>query len=61
MLHFRKNVVPILLTPLGVGCAIGMELPSSMHWCLSVRYEVNQFEAVPDIPYQVGIRIIRML
>ena len=37
------------------------QLPILMACRLSVRYEVNQLKAVPDIPYHVDKRVIRML
>ena len=36
------------------------QLPILMACRLSVGYEVNQLRAVPDIPYHVGKRVIRM-
>ena len=32
-----------------------------MVWCLPVRYDKNQFRAVPDMPYHNDKRLIRML
>ena len=37
------------------------QLPMLMACCQSVRYEVNQLRAVPDIPYHVDKRVMRML
>ena len=37
------------------------QLPILMACHLSVRYEVNQFRAVRDIPYHVDKHIMRML
>ena len=37
------------------------QLAVSMACRLSVRYEVNQFRAVPDIPYHVDKHVMRML
>ena len=36
------------------------QLPILMACRLSERYEVNQLRAVPDIPYHVGERVMRM-
>ena len=36
------------------------QLPILMACLLSVRYEVNQLKAVPDIPYHVVKRVMRM-
>ena len=36
------------------------QLPILMACRLSVRYEVNQLRAMPDIPYHVDKRVIRM-
>ena len=36
------------------------QLPILMACRLSVRYEVNQLKAVPDIPYHVDKRVMRM-
>ena len=36
------------------------QLPILMACLLSVRYEVNQLRALPDIPYHVDKRVIRM-
>ena len=37
------------------------QLPILMACCLSVRYEVNQLRAVPDMPYHVDRREMRIL
>ena len=37
------------------------QLPILMACCLSVRYEVNQLRAVPDMPYHVDRRVMRIL
>ena len=37
------------------------QLPILTSCCLSVRYEVNQLRAVPDIPYHVDKRVMQML
>ena len=37
------------------------QLPGLMACLLSVRYEVNQLRAVPDIPYHIDKRVMRML
>ena len=34
------------------------QLPILMACCLSVRYEVNQLRAVPDMPYHVDRRVM---
>ena len=36
------------------------QLPILIACRLSVRYEVNQLKAVPDIPYHVDKRVMRM-
>ena len=36
------------------------QLPILMACRLSVRYEVNQLKVVPDIPYHVDKRLMRM-
>ena len=36
------------------------QLPILMACRLSVRYEVNRLRAVPDIPYRVDKRVMRM-
>ena len=36
------------------------QLPILMACRLSVRYEVNQLKAVPDIPYHVDKRVIKL-
>ena len=36
------------------------QLPILMACRLSVRYEVNQLRTVPDIPYHVDKRVMRM-
>ena len=36
------------------------QLPILMACRLSVRYEVNQLKAVPDIPYHVDKRVMRI-
>ena len=36
------------------------QLPILMVCRLSVRYEVNQLKAVPDIPYHVDKRVMRI-
>ena len=36
------------------------QLPILMACRLSVRYEVNQLKVVPDIPYHVDKRVMRM-
>ena len=36
------------------------QLPILMARCLSVRYEVNQLRAMPNIPYHVDKRVMRM-
>ena len=36
------------------------QLPILMACRLSVRYEVNRLKAVPDIPYHVDKRVMRM-
>ena len=36
------------------------QLPIVMACRLSIRYEVNQLRAVPDIPYHVDKRVMRM-
>ena len=37
------------------------QIPILMACCLSVRYAVHQLRAVPDIPYHVDKRVMRML
>ena len=44
-----------------VGNMSEKQLPILMACCLSVRYEVNQLRAVPDMPYHVDRRVIRIL
>ena len=47
-------------TPQEVGSMSEKQLPILMACRLSVRYEVNQLRAVPDIPYHVDKRVMRM-
>ena len=42
--------------PHDVGNMCEKQLPILMACCLSVRYEVNQLRAVPDMPYHVDRR-----
>ena len=48
-------------TPHDVGNMSEKQLPILMACCLSVRYEVNQLRAVPDMPYHVDRRVMRIL
>ena len=48
-------------TPHDVGNMSEKQLPIFMACCLSVRYEVNQLRAVPDMPYHVDRRVMRIL
>ena len=48
-------------TPHDVGNMSEKQLPILMAICLSVRYEVNQLRAVPDMPYHVDRRVMRIL
>ena len=48
-------------TPHDVGNISEKQLPILMACCLSVRYEVNQLRAVPDMPYHVDRRVMRIL
>ena len=68
----KKNVCVICIKgkghntePLGTSQEVGSisekQLPILMACRLSVRYEVNQLRAVPDIPYHVDKRVMRML
>ena len=43
-----------------VGSMSEKQLPILMACCLSVTYEVNQLRAVPDIPYHIDKRVMRM-
>ena len=48
-------------TPHDVGNMSEKQLPVLMACCLSVRYEVNELRAVPDMPYHVDRRVMRIL
>ena len=48
-------------TPHDVGNMSEKQLHILMACCLSVRYEVNQLRAVPDMPYHVDRRVMRIL
>ena len=48
-------------TPHDVGNMSEKQLPILMACCLSVRYEVTQLRAVPDMPYHVDRRVMRIL
>ena len=48
-------------TPHDVGNVSEKKLPILMACCLSVRYEVNQLRAVPDMPYHVDRRVMRIV
>ena len=48
-------------TPHDVGNMSEKQLPILMACCLLVRYEVNQLRAVPDMPYHVDRRVMRIL
>ena len=48
-------------TPHDVGNMSENQLPIVMACCLSVGYEVNQLRAVPDMPYHVDRRVMRIL
>ena len=48
-------------TPHDVGNMSEKQLPILMACCLSVRYEVNQLRTVPDMPYHVDRRVMRIL
>ena len=48
-------------TPHDVGNMSEKQLPILMACCLSIRYEVNQLRAVPDMPYHVDRRVMRIL
>ena len=48
-------------TPHDVGNMYEKQLPILMACCLSVRYEVNQLRTVPDMPYHVDRRVMRIL
>ena len=47
-------------TPQEVGSMSEKQSPILMACRLSVRYEVNQFRAVPDILYHIDKRVMRM-
>ena len=47
-------------TPHEVGSAAGKQFAIFMVWCLQVRYDKNQFRAVPDMPYHNDKPLIRM-
>ena len=48
-------------TPHDVGNMSENQLPIVMACCLSVGYKVNQLRAVPDLPYHVDRRVMRIL
>ena len=47
-------------TPQEMGSMSEKQLPILMACLLSVKYKVNQLRAVPDIPYRVDKRVVRM-
>ena len=47
-------------TPQEVGSMSEKQLPIYLACRLSARYELNQLRAVPDIPYHVDKRVVRM-
>ena len=47
-------------TPHEVGSAAEKQFAIFMVWYLPVRYDKNQFRAVPDMPYHSDERLIRM-
>ena len=47
-------------TPHEVGSAAEKQFAIFVVWSLPVRYDKNQFRAVPDMPYHNDKRLIRM-
>ena len=65
MLCIKRNAKAPKQNPVGHhmtwATRLKKHLPILMACCLSVRYEVNQLRAVPDMPYHVDRRVMRIL